>query len=193
MPNTIRGIGGAKTLVTDHLRAGFPAYLSLWRTDRGFTTDTLPDPVEYRRNEPPALDRWPFVTISGPRTESLARTQILTDGVIDYRTSYALRLFAWVRNHGWDATIDQRDELVTALRAFLLDYQVLNADQSAYVEETTIVEEMSDVTPVKGDRFVAGGFVAFSVVVDEVVSRPPGGTVASADVDVTRLPHPAME
>lgn len=193
MSDQMRGIQKAKQAVQDTLEAEFNAYLVGLRTAWGLTALTLPDVATVKRNEPQALDRWPMLAVSGVRSGT-ARFEVTDEANVAYLRTYTLRLFVWVRSEGWDATIDQRDNLSAAVVQFVLDHPTLSDDAGLTVaEESDLAEEFSDVTPVKGDRFVAGSYVEFDVELYEVIHRAPSGNVETTLVTGDILPHPALE
>jgi hypothetical protein len=86
-----------------------------------------------------------------------------------------------------------RDRLTTILRAALLDYPCLKAYDSrnsfrAMIDESTIREEFSDLTLLKGDRYLAGSYVSYTLQIDEIVTREPIGQVAEIDLEVVNTP-----
>ena len=56
------------------------------------------------------------------------------------------------------------------------------------IDETTMREEFSDLTLLKGDRFLAGSYVAYTLQIDEVVSRKAIGEVAEFDFEARQTP-----
>jgi hypothetical protein len=84
-----------------------------------------------------------------------------------------------------------RDRLTTVLRASLLDYPCLKAYDArnsfrAMIDESTLREEFSDLTLLKGDRFLAGSYISYTLQIDEIVTREPIGEVAEIDLEVTQ-------
>jgi hypothetical protein len=45
------------------------------------------------------------------------------------------------------------------------------------IDESTMREEFSDLTPLKGERFLAGAYIGYEIAMDEVVMRSPWGIV----------------
>jgi hypothetical protein len=63
-----------------------------------------------------------------------------------------------------------------------LDYPCLKAYDSrtsfrALIDESTFREEFSDITLLKGDRFMAGAYIGYTLEIDEVVTRLDIGTM----------------
>jgi hypothetical protein len=99
-----------------------------------------------------------------------------------YRVSYNMRTYVWVRTEGTAETTLMRDRLTTVVRSALLDYPCLKAYDSrtsfrALIDESTFREEFSDITLLKGDRFMAGAYIGYTLEIDEVVTRLDIGTM----------------
>jgi hypothetical protein len=58
----------------------------------------------------------------------------------------------------------------------------------ARIDETSIREEFSDLTLLKGDRVLAGAFIGYDLTIDEVVARETLGTVSIIDLDIKQNP-----
>jgi hypothetical protein len=56
------------------------------------------------------------------------------------------------------------------------------------IDESTIREEFSDLTLLKGDRYLAGSYVSYTLQIDEIVTREPIGQVAEIDIEVVNTP-----
>jgi hypothetical protein len=54
------------------------------------------------------------------------------------------------------------------------------------IDESTLREEFSDLTLLKGDRFLAGSYISYTLQIDEIVSREPIGTLNEIDLEVTQ-------
>jgi hypothetical protein len=62
---------------------------------------------------------------------------------------------------------------------------------NVYVMPSTIEEDYSDITPVHGDRFVAGAYVGFTARVFETLGltkTDPRATVSTTQLEVEKLP-----
>lgn len=192
----MRGVRAAKELVAGFLRAELPPYLVSVRLDWDLTADELPDPVDYLAREPAGtLDRYPLVAVTGMRAPRYRRLETIGDASL-FEVTYALRVFVWVLATGFEETIDRRDDLTQAVVNLLLDAQVFAPDQNARIEETTLAVDYSDVTAGKGDRFLAGAYLAFELRVEETLQRSDRvrGTVSVVAVDgeVFGPEHPAL-
>lgn len=186
-----RGIGSAKRLVAEFLAAELPGYLGELRTLWELDDVSLPVPTAFDHNEPQALDRWPRVSVVGVAAKRV-RSEHQVDAEIAYVATYTLRAFVWVRDSGWDRTLDTRDDLTAAVSTLLLDRQTLG-QPDVLVLEDTLAEEYSDIQPVRGDRYVAGSYVGFDLRRVEALRRDRSGTVATVKLDTVALPpHPAL-
>jgi len=96
------------------------------------------------------------------------------------------------RDDGSEACTVQRDRLTTVIRSSLLDYPCLKAFDSRHnfrilIDESSIREEFSDTTLLKGDRVMAGAYVAFNLEIDEVVERIDLGQVEQIEVEANAV------
>ena len=138
------------------------------------------------------MDNWPTLITIAISTSKMER--IGHDGPDPlYRVDYAMRTYVWVRAGGAEEATIMRDRLTTVIRSALLDRPCLNAYDSrnsfqAMIDETTMREEFSDLTLLKGDRFLAGSYVAYTLQIDEVVSRKAIGEVAEFDFEARQTP-----
>jgi hypothetical protein len=54
------------------------------------------------------------------------------------------------------------------------------------IEESSMREEFSDLTLLKGDRVLAGAYIAYDMHINEIVMRAPIGEVAEINLEVTQ-------
>lgn len=172
----MEGARHAKELVNSYLAADVPARLVSFRNGWGFDSIRLPTPQKFIDYETLILDHWP--TIMSLVDSTLSMERIDWDGNEDpiYRVKYAMRTYVWVRAAGPDNVTNIRDDLTTVVRDALLDHPALReVDRFAYcephIDEGTMTEEFSDLTLVKGDRMLAGAYLAYTLGVDETVTR----------------------
>ena len=100
----------------------------------------------------------------------------------EYRVNYSMRTYIWSRTEGSEETTIMRDQLTTVVRSALLDHPCLKAADVrstwlAEIDETSMREEFSDLTLLKGDRVMAGAYIAYDLAINEVVARAKLGTV----------------
>jgi hypothetical protein len=164
----------AKRFVTDYLKKDIPNRLIMYRNGWNLDDITLPDPAEYLTYEPLALDAWPSIITVVLSTKNFDRRGFATGLDPLYRVIYGMRTYVWVRTEGSEETTEMRDRLTTVVRSALLDYPCLQrdgADREAMIDESTVGEEFSDLTLLKGDRVLAGAYIAYDLAIDEVISR----------------------
>jgi hypothetical protein len=90
-----------------------------------------------------------------------------------------------------------RDNLTTVVRSALLDHASLQVYEGAAasasascevkVDEGSMREEFSDLTLIKGERVLAGAYVAYDINLTETVTRKTLGEVADFDIDAMTL------
>ena len=78
--------------------------------------------------------------------------------------------------------------MTTIVRSALLDYPCLRAYDArtsfrAVIDESTIREEFSDITLLKGDRVMAGSYIAYTLQIDEVVMRKGYAELSQIEFD----------
>lgn len=183
-----------KTHLVSFLRARLPAYLDVYRTRRGLVEEDLPTPHSdlFLRNPPQSLDTLPCVAVEVRRKTRVQRIEPTDDQT--HRATYVVVVYAWVKAETWQATYDQRDGLTSATSYLLLDRPHLDLQPlgDMLVNEDTLSEDYTDVTPVRGDRWVAGGTINFNLLVYESVTRPRIGTISEIALQVDSL-HPSFE
>jgi len=181
------GSWSAKEYVSYYLREDLPkriiGYRNLWQLD----SDRLPVPEKYLSYEPPALDHWPMLITVALSTPSMTRSDY-TDGMNPvYRVSYNMRTYIWVRQTHAELVTESRDRLTAVVRSALLDRQSLslldNEDHDLLIDETSMREEFSEITYVKGDRAVAGSFIAYTLVLNEAITRPNIFVPTATEID----------
>jgi hypothetical protein len=187
--NLMFGAQFAKSFVSQYLSADIPQRLIRYRNGWNLDDLTLPVPVDYLTYEPLALDAWPIIITVAINAKSFDRLGF--DGwSMDprYRVKYGMRTYVWVRTEGSEEATLMRDRLTTVVRSALLDYPCLQrADDGnqALVEETSMSEEYSELTLLKGDRVLAGAYLGYDLLLDEVIKREDlGPPVSHYDVEV---------
>ena len=176
----------AKEYVNAHLKIELPKRLIKYRNGWGISNAELPDPEDYFTYEPIAMDHWPTVITVVISTNSF--DQIGWDSHHPlYRVTYSMRTYVWSRTEGSEETTKMRDRLMVVVRSALLDALCLNATDprttfKAEIDQTSIREEYSDLTLLKGDRVLAGGYVSYNLTIDEIVHREDIGEVSEMEI-----------
>lgn len=187
------GPWSAKQYVNSYLEWDVPrrivSYRNLWQLD----DRRLPDPAVYFPYEPPAIDSWPMLITVQLSTQGIERIDYEDGFNPVYRCAYNMRTYLWVRDHSAEMVTESRDRLTTVIRASLLDRPSLNylddtQSHDLLVDETTMREEFSDITYVKGERALAGSFVSYTISLNEPIVRADlftGSVDNPMDIDLT--------
>lgn len=183
----------AKAYVSDYLVNDLPARLAVYRTHWGLSTSQLPEPRRYLTYEPFALDAWPTIITMVIGTQDVRRTDYAVDADPIFRVTYQMRTYVWVRDGGAQVVTDQRDNLVTVVREALMDGPSLSKYDSSVpcypkIDESSVREEFSDLTLIKGERLLAGAYVSYDLSLEEVVDHDVYGVLQSSDVTVVKMP-----
>ena len=192
----MNGSHAAKKYVNDYLSLDMPKRLIEYRNGWGIGNTDLPSPEQYISYEPLSIDRWPSIITVVLSTNALERIGFENNNPV-YRVQYSMRTYSWVRDDGSEQCTIQRDRLTTVVRSALLDYPCLKAFDSRFnfrilIDESTIREEFSDITLLKGDRVMSGSYVAYNLEIDEVVERTPLGEVDSIELETEAVSDGAL-
>lgn len=178
----MHGAQFAKAYVNEYLKDDLPRRVLRYRNGWNISSTHLPTPLKYQTFEPIALDTWPTIITVAISTQRFDR--IGFEGVDPvYRVNYAMRTYVWCRAEGEEEATIARDRLTTVVRSALLDYPCLKATDprdtfQAQIQEETMREEFSDLTLLKGDRVLAGSYIGYTLIINEIVSRQDIGSVA---------------
>lgn len=179
---TMQGAWKVKNFVNDYLKKDFPDRLRVYRNEWNLDDESLPEPVEYLTWEPIAIDAWPTLITVAISMSGLERIDFnsLTDPV--YGVNYSMRTYLWVKDDSPELCTAKRDRMSTVLRSSMLDNQCLGVYSAAdslevQIDEGSIREEYSDLTLLKGERVMAGSYIAYNVRITEVVKVQPIGTL----------------
>lgn len=190
-PYLMHGPQFAKNYVNEYLKKDIPVRIVDYRNGWNVDDYLLPTPVEFLTHEPLALDVWPTIITVVISTNGMER---IGYDAIDplYRVAYSMRTYIWARTEGAQDVTIMRDRLTTVLRSALLDYPCLKATDPrdsfrALIDEGSIREEFSDLTLLKGDRFLAGAYISYTLSIDEIVTRRDIGTVSNIDIEYSRI------
>ena len=199
MPTTsyalMHGAQFAKEYVTAYLTADLPTRLIEYRNGWLIDDGDLPNPAKLISYEPIAIDAWPTVITVAISTSNMEQIGNGGPSGVDpvYRMTYSMRTYVWVRTAGSEATTIMRDRLTTVVRSALLDRPCLKATDplstwNASVQPSSLREEFSDLTLLKGERVMAGAYLGYDLNIDEVVARANLGTVGEIKFGVKNTP-----
>jgi len=180
-----------KTYVTEYLKQDIPERIIDYRNAWNLDDTVLPSPVSYFVYEPIALDSWPTIITVVMSTNSMTRIGYESSNPL-YRVSYAMRTYVWVRTEQSEPATMMRDRLTTVVRTALLDYPCLTAvDPANYfkveIDESTMQEQFSDLTLLKGDRVLAGAYLSYTLNIDEVIGRRNRGIFSEKEIIYEQL------
>lgn len=168
----MRGPAQLRAALADYLAADLPARFPSLRRAWGLDEDTLPLPKRYFPHEPLALDDFPVVAVVTGRGRITPVADRDADGSAQYTSAYPARLFGWVRGQGMAATLTLRDDFIAALQVTLLASPTVGGAGSGQLRIFPPLDvDYSGVDAVKGDRYVAGGFVGFTLSATETLGR----------------------
>lgn len=184
----MHGAQFAKSYVNEYLKNDIPTRLVQYRNGWDLNDGSLPGIELFLVHEPIALDHWPTIITVALSTTSFDQIGMIS-GNPEYRVSYSMRTYVWVRTEGSEETTVMRDRLTTVVRAALLDRPCLNATDprstwQAQVDQDTMREEFSDLTLLKGDRVMAGAYIAYDLTINEIVDRANLGIVQEEGVSI---------
>lgn len=186
----MHGAHFAKNYVSDYLQKDLPTRINRYRNGWNISSTELPTPEKYFAYEPLALDAFPTVITVAVSTTSFERMGF--DGPDPlYRVNYAMRTYVWCRAIGADEATVARDRLTSVVRSALLDYPCLQAVDprqsfQVMVDENSMREEFSEITLLKGDRVLCGGYVGYNLGINEVVTRQAIGEISEIELAVSQ-------
>ena len=191
MPNYLmHGPQFAKNYVSSYLQNDLPKRVIRYRNGWDISSAELPMPEKFFSHEPLALDVWPTVITVVISTSRFDRLGFEGHDPM-YRVIYAMRTYVWCRAVGADEATIARDRLTAVIRSALLDYPCLKAldpreSFQARIEENSMREEFSEITLLKGDRVLCGGYVGYELGINEVVSRQDIGQIDEIELTVSQ-------
>lgn len=181
----------AKEVVNDYLEYDIPRRLVRYRNAWGVDDYTLPEPQKYLVYEPVALDHWPTLITVVISTNSFDRMMNYGGGDPLYRVSYSMRTYIWAKTEGSEEVTLMRDRLSTVVRSALLDSPCMKGLSQPVVDvmldESTMREEFSDLTLIKGDRVLAGAYIGYDLYLNELVYRQPIGEVTAIETETINM------
>jgi hypothetical protein len=173
----MHGAAAAKQFVNSYLEEDLPSRLVTYRNHWQVDEDALGEPLKYLTYEPVALDHWPTLITLAMSTSNISRFDYTSEMDPVYRVRYTMRTYVWVKAESATECTENRDNLTTVVRSALLDHAGLRTVDrescDAVVDESTMREEFSDLTLIKGERVMAGAYVAYDLNINEVVVRKP--------------------
>lgn len=176
MSELMQGAQFAKAYVNNYLNADVPLRIIKYRSGWNLDDRELPAPDYFLTYEPIALDHWPTIITVAISTSNFERLMQGMGGDPMYRANYSMRTYIWTKTEGSEQVTLMRDRLTTVVRASLLDRPSLNRHDEiygcdAFIDESSITEEFSDLTLIKGDRVLAGAYLGYDLMLNEIMYR----------------------
>lgn len=193
MPATMEGPAAAKKYVSDFLASDLPTRVLNYRNNLGLSSTELPNPVKYLTFEPLTMDNWPTIITLVESTSQIVRENVSSTLDPTYQVIYRMRTYVWVRATGPDVVTTSRDHMTMVVRDALLDRPALRGaeavgeDCDIKVDEGTITEDFSDLTLLKGERFLAASFLSYDLSLYETVTRAVKGAMLTNIVNETLM------
>jgi len=193
MVATMEGPAAAKKYVNDFLAADMPTRLLNYRNTLGLSDSELPNPVKYLTFEPLTLDNWPTLITLVESTSQIVRHSNEPGMDVLYEVKYLMRTYCWVRATGASEVTVARDNMTMVVRDALLDRPALRIAAVAgaaceiKVDEGTITEDFSDLTLLKGERFLAASFLSYELSLYESIGRANLGTMLTGVINESQI------
>jgi hypothetical protein len=174
---TMQGPHKAKEFVNLYLESDLPDRLIKYRNAWNLDDEELPEPKKYLAYEPIAIDAWPTLITVAISMDGLERTDYTRLFDPRFSVNYTMRTYIWVKDDQSDLATLKRDRLTTVLRSAILDGPSLNQcgdteGLEVMIDESSIREEYSELTLIKGERVMAGAYLGYTVTIVET-SRVP--------------------
>ena len=172
---TMQGAYNAKSFVNDYLKSDLPSRLRTYRNEWNLDDENLPEPLKYLVYEPIAIDSWPTLITVAISMNGLERQNYTSVFDPQYEVSYTMRTYVWVKDDDSDQCTAKRDRLTTVVRAALLDSPCLDkksGDNNLFVmiDESSLREEYSELTLLKGERVMAGAYLSYTLQINEQIT-----------------------
>jgi hypothetical protein len=193
---TMQGPHKAKEFVNLYLESDLPDRLIKYRNAWNLDDEELPEPKKYLAYEPIAIDAWPTLITVAISMDGLERTDYTRLFDPRFSVNYTMRTYIWVKDDQSDLATLKRDRLTTVLRSALLDRPSLNQCGDAeglevMIDESSIREEYSELTLIKGERVMAGAYLGYTVTIVET-SRIPVIAPSATNIE-TEVVNVAIE
>lgn len=184
---TMQGPHQAKYFVNSYLEQDMPGRLIKYRNSWNLDDEELPEPLKYLAYEPVAIDHWPTLITVAISMNGLERKAYTGAFDPQFHVAYLMRTYIWVKDDNSELCTAKRDRLTTVLRSALLDTPSLNQcaendNVYAMIDESTIREEYSDLTLIKGERVMAGAYLGYTLTINETSTLATLGAVDSWDL-----------
>jgi hypothetical protein len=172
----MHGAQWAKYYVNTYLNSDLPNRINRYRSGWNLDSSELPTPEFFLTYEPIALDHWPTIITVCLSSSPFERMMQGGQGDPLYRVTYSMRTYSWTKTEGSEAVTLMRDRLTTVVRSALMDKPCLTRydsdfDAEVMIDESSLTEEFSDLTLIKGDRVLAGAYLGYNLILNETIYR----------------------
>jgi hypothetical protein len=184
----MHGAQWAKYYVNQYLTADLPSRINRYRSGWNLDSNELPTPEFFLTYEPIALDHWPTIITVCISTSPFERMMQGRQGDPLYRVTYSMRTYVWAKTEGSEAVTLLRDRLTTVLRSALMDKPCLtqydsDTEADIFIDESSLREEFSDLTLIKGDRVLAGAYLGYDLILNEVIYRDQIAAITGYNIE----------
>jgi hypothetical protein len=184
----MHGAQWAKYYVNQYLTADLPSRINRYRSGWNLDSNELPTPEFFLTYEPIALDHWPTIITVCISTSPFERMMQGRQGDPLYRVTYSMRTYVWAKTEGSEAVTLLRDRLTTVLRSALMDRPCLtqydsDTEADIFIDESSLREEFSDLTLIKGDRVLAGAYLGYDLILNEVIYRDQIAAITGYNIE----------
>lgn len=192
----MRGPTALRYIVTSYVANEFTEYLEMARDQWGLNEFTLPTPVQFDSYEPFNASTYPIMGMYVVSDSDHKRVDYSAKMEEEFESQYACRIFCAVlsptdQTGAWEepvypATMRCRDDMTTALRAFLLTRPSFG-HSATLLDEGSINTDYPELMRVKSqsERWIGAGIVSAQIRFTESLYRDQIGTVNTYEV------HPA--
>lgn len=197
MTTLYRGATVVRSAIVQYLETVVPSKVDQARADWGVDEYELPYPVKYDAYEPYALDQWPLLGVAVSQADNFNRLHYDPAMSNQYMAQYTIRVFTWVRTPmdenevpiepEYSESIRLRDDLAACVRAAILQSGCFDQPDSILFDESSLTEEYSEATGIRGDRFVAGVVHSFQLRIDESIPLVGLGDADSISIETQSL------
>lgn len=166
---------GAVALVIGRLQSEMPAKMTELASRYNLPAGTLQNPGSYMVNmfDRVELAQYPTIQVA-PRGEGAPRMNEQDQGVLNYETSYLMRVYLQVRGLGYEM-VEQRRQLMTlGIREILLSTPQLGAAPDIWILPGSIQTTYFGVGELKEEdqRAIAATYTDLTVMVEEMTELP---------------------
>jgi hypothetical protein len=190
----MRGATLLRSIVANHFATNFLLYLDVVRTQWGVTVLQLPNPTAFDAYDPFLADEYPIIGMYIISDADYTRVDYSPLMEEEFEITYSCRMFCAVEtpkdSEGkWEQPTHKsatrlREDLITAMRAFLLSQTSLGSPAVVLQEDTINTDYPEMMKPrTQGDRYIGSGIIAAQIKFTESLYRTQIGTADTIVVE----------